>query len=32
VDPRDAAPIDVECHGRIVRLTPGTTVRFPADD
>ena len=32
VDPRDAAPIEVECHGRIVRLTPGTTVRFPADD
>ncbi len=29
VDPRDAAGIDVECHGRIVQLMPGTTVRFP---
>lgn len=29
VDPRDAAGIDVECHGRVVRLMPGTTVRFP---
>ena len=30
VDPRDAAAgIEVECHGRIVQLMPGTTVRFP---
>jgi alpha,alpha-trehalase len=29
VDPRDAAGIQVECHGRIVELMPGTTVRFP---
>ena len=29
VDPRDAAPIEVECHGRVVQLMPGTTVRFP---
>ncbi|BBX47541.1 trehalose-phosphatase [Mycobacterium cookii] len=29
VDPRDAAGVDVECHGRVVRLMPGTTVRFP---
>ena len=29
VDPRDAAGIEVECHGRIVQLMPGTTVRFP---
>jgi trehalose-phosphatase len=29
VDPRDAAGIEVECHGRVVRLMPGTTVRFP---
>jgi trehalose-phosphatase len=30
VDPRDAAAgIEVECHGRIVQLKPGTTVRFP---
>ena len=29
VDPRDAAGIEVECHGRVVQLMPGTTVRFP---
>ena len=29
VDPRDAAAIEVECHGRVVELMPGTTVRFP---
>jgi trehalose-phosphatase len=29
VDPRDAAGVEVECHGRIVQLMPGTTVRFP---
>jgi trehalose/maltose hydrolase-like predicted phosphorylase len=29
VDPRDAAPIEVECHGRVVQLMPGTIVRFP---
>jgi len=28
VDPRDAGGVDVECHGRVVALTPGTTVRF----
>jgi trehalose/maltose hydrolase-like predicted phosphorylase len=30
VDPRHAAAgIEVECHGRVVQLMPGTTVRFP---
>jgi trehalose/maltose hydrolase-like predicted phosphorylase len=30
VDPRRAAAgIEVECHGRVVQLMPGTTVRFP---
>lgn len=29
VDPRDTGRVDVECHGRVVALTPGTTVRFP---
>ncbi|MGZ5397489.1 MAG: glycoside hydrolase family 65 protein, partial [Mycobacterium sp.] len=29
VDPRDAAAIEVECHGKVVELMPGTTVRFP---
>ncbi|OBF93827.1 trehalose-phosphatase [Mycobacterium sp. 852002-51163_SCH5372311] len=29
VDPRDAAGVAVECHGRVVQLMPGTTVRFP---
>jgi len=29
VDPRDAAGVEVECHGRVVQLMPGTTVRFP---
>jgi trehalose-phosphatase len=28
VDPRDVGGVDVECHGRVVALTPGTTVRF----
>ena len=28
-DPRDAAGVEVECHGRVVQLMPGTTVRFP---
>ncbi len=31
VDPRDAAGIEVECHGRVVQLMPGTIVRFPGD-
>jgi alpha,alpha-trehalase len=31
VDPRDAAGIEVECHGRVVQLMPGTIVRFPDD-
>ncbi|MDV3133763.1 trehalose-phosphatase [Mycobacterium sp. 29Ha] len=29
VDPRNAAGIEVECHGKVVELMPGTTVRFP---
>ena len=29
VDPRDAGAVEVECHGRVVALTPGTTARFP---
>ena len=29
VDPRDAAGIEVECHGEVVELMPGTTIRFP---
>jgi trehalose/maltose hydrolase-like predicted phosphorylase len=29
VDPRDAHGVEVECRGRVVQLTPGTTVRFP---
>ncbi|MBJ7338143.1 trehalose-phosphatase [Mycolicibacterium sp.] len=29
VDPRDAPGIEVECHGQVVQLMPGTTVRFP---
>lgn len=30
VDPRDAAAgVEVECHGRVVQLMPGTTVSFP---
>jgi hypothetical protein len=28
VDPTDHAPIDIECHGRVQTLTPGTSVRF----
>ncbi|OBH51033.1 trehalose-phosphatase [Mycobacterium sp. E2479] len=29
VQPRDANGVEVECRGRVVRLMPGTTVRFP---
>jgi trehalose-phosphatase len=29
VDPREAPAIEVECRGRVVKLMPGTTVRFP---
>jgi alpha,alpha-trehalase len=29
VDPRDARGVEVECHGHIMQLTPGSTVRFP---
>ena len=29
VDPRDAPGVEVECRGRVVKLMPGTTVRFP---
>ena len=28
MDPRDAGGIDVECHGQVNRLTPGSTVGF----
>jgi alpha,alpha-trehalase len=28
VDPRDARGVEVECRGRVVALTPGSTVRF----
>jgi trehalose/maltose hydrolase-like predicted phosphorylase len=28
VDPTDHRPIDIECHGRVQTLTPGTSVRF----
>jgi alpha,alpha-trehalase len=28
VDPRDARGVEVECHGHVVQLTPGSTVRF----
>lgn len=28
VDPADHPPIEIECHGRVVTLTPGTSVRF----
>ena len=30
VDPRGVGGVDVECRGRVERLTPGCTVRFPA--
>ncbi|MBX7432210.1 trehalose-phosphatase [Mycobacterium sp. Y57] len=30
VEPRGIGGIDVECHGQVQRLTPGSTVRFPA--
>lgn len=29
VDPRNAPGVEVECHGRVAHLMPGTTVRFP---
>lgn len=29
VDPRDAPGIEMECHGRVIQLSPGSTVRFP---
>ena len=29
VDPRDVPGVDVECHGRVQKLMPGSTVRFP---
>ncbi|CAM4430064.1 putative glycosyl hydrolase/MT2062 [Mycobacterium basiliense] len=28
VEPRDVPPVEVECHGRVERLTPGSVVRF----
>jgi len=28
IDPIDHRPIDIECHGRVQTLTPGTSVRF----
>jgi hypothetical protein len=28
IDPRDVAPIMIECRGRVERLAPGCTVRF----
>ncbi len=28
-DPRDVPPIEIECHGRVERLEPGNTIRFP---
>jgi len=28
-DPRDVPPIEIECHGRVERLEPGSTIRFP---
>jgi hypothetical protein len=28
IDPTDHRPIDIECHGRLQTLTPGTSVRF----
>ena len=28
VDPRDVLPVQVECHGRVEQLTPGSTIRF----
>lgn len=28
VEPRDVPPVEVECHGRVERLLPGSTVRF----
>ncbi len=29
LDPRDAHGVEVECHGRVVQLMPGKTVRLP---
>ncbi len=28
VDPADHRPVEIECHGRVETLTPGTSVRF----
>ncbi|MGO9745719.1 MAG: glycosyl hydrolase family 65 protein [Mycobacterium sp.] len=28
-DPRDVGPIEIECRGRVERLEPGSTIRFP---
>ena len=28
IDPTDHPPIDIECHGRVQTLTPGTSLRF----
>jgi len=28
IDPADRAPVEIECHGRIETLTPGTSLRF----
>ena len=28
IDPTDNPPIDIECHGRVQTLTPGTSLRF----
>ena len=29
VDPRDVPPVVIECRGRVERLAPGCTIRFP---
>ncbi len=29
-DPRDVAPVVIECRGRVEQLAPGSTIRFPA--
>jgi alpha,alpha-trehalase len=31
VDPADRAPIEIECHGRVATLAPGTSLRFGPD-
>ncbi|HME74302.1 MAG TPA: glycosyl hydrolase family 65 protein, partial [Mycobacterium sp.] len=28
VDPRDIPAVEIECHGRVERLSPGNTIRF----